>query len=85
MDFSTLIPGISEKNSAPFGKDAAMLNRLLQSYSREELASLMKLSPALADQTYVRIREFATTAAGRRPAVFAYYGPAGCMQKPPGG
>lgn len=74
MDFSTPIPGISEKNSAPFEKDAAMLNRILQNYSREELASLMKLSPALADQTYLRIREFAISTAVRRPAVFAYSG-----------
>lgn len=51
-----------------------MLNYHLQSFSREELASLMGISPALADQTYGEIREFTTKTARKKPAIFAYAG-----------
>ncbi len=60
--------------SPPFQRESEELNYHLQGFSREELTSLMGISPALADQTYREIREFSTGTAGKKPAIFAYSG-----------
>ncbi len=74
MDFTGITAEPAEMKAAPFEEEAVMLNDLLQKYNREELASLMGISPALADHTYRNIQDFINGASPGKPAIFAYSG-----------
>ena len=74
MDFVSPIPFETENIGAPFEKEALKLNLILKKFDRIGLATLMKISSDLADQTFERIRDFSSPLAHRRPAVLAYSG-----------
>lgn len=77
MDFDTpLSPAIldGEWREPVFRDRAQALNSLLAELEREELKALMKISPALAEQTAQMISSFSRTEG--RPALAAYSGTA---------
>jgi len=74
MDFTTPYPTIQTITKIPFNRETTELHSILKGYSPEKIASIMKLSPVLADQTYQDIQRFPGSPSSRRSALFAYSG-----------
>lgn len=77
MDFETALPPVAGglSISVPdFAEEARVLRSRLSTFSKEQLAVLMSISPALAQKTSDDIRNGISGAVTNRPAIFAYSG-----------
>ncbi|MEK6733552.1 MAG: YaaA family protein, partial [Pseudomonadota bacterium] len=72
LDFSNNELESKAVSNPVFLKEAEQLVTILKKYSIEDIASLMKLSPALSKLNYDRFKEF--DKAKGKPAIFAYKG-----------
>ncbi len=75
LDFNTPIP-ISSHSQPLFPDKANVIAKELSGYSKNELASLMKISDKLAELNYQRFQDFSLpfTIENSRPAVYAFSG-----------
>lgn len=68
-------PGtVSDTDHPICEKEAGILNNILKGYSPDELASLMKMSPALAENSYRNIQYFGSSENPKKAALFSYSG-----------
>lgn len=75
LDYETKMPEVNP--SLPvYQKEAEELNRIIQPYTPDELASLMNISPQLAMLNFERNQSFMHPETPQRPAVLAFDGDA---------